>query len=163
MTSLRSLGRPPAGPLVSIFVKSMPCSSFANGCVDVTSSSSVSISSTRSESFSSSPGLFSFGFAQSGVGCSCRYCLRSRRMYSFPLTTSSDSATRNFLNLLFPAKEIVMRSSSLSCHNAGSSSSSSSSFCASTGGAGDSSSADTGPGPESRKKSYSNVSTSVFI
>ncbi len=156
MTSFRNFALPPVGPVVSFFVKSIPCRSFASGCVDVPSSSSVSISSPRPKSSSSSSAcLSSVGFAQSGVGCSCRYCLRSRRMYSFPLIISSDSATRNFLNLLLPASETVMRSSSLSCHTAGRPSNSSSSFSGPTGIAGCSSSEDTGPAPESRKKSYS--------
>jgi hypothetical protein len=54
------------------------------------------------------------GCAHSGTGFKRSNCLRSRFVYSLPLTMSSLSLTRNFRDRAFPAREIANRSSSLS-------------------------------------------------
>lgn len=118
----------PFWPLSSRLNNSLaPWSSLVSGCVDIPVSSPVSISSMSTPLEDSSDSLppvplaffrrlaFDAVLAQLGVGCRSWYCRRSRRMYSLPLTRSSASVTRNFLNLSWLASETVSRSSSLSC------------------------------------------------
>ena len=54
------------------------------------------------------------GWAHSGTGFKRSNCLLNRFVYSLPLTISSSSFTRSFLNLESPASDIANRSSSLS-------------------------------------------------
>ena len=56
------------------------------------------------------------GLAHSGTGYNRSNCCRSRFVYSFPFTRSSDSVSRSLRSLGFEAKDTVIRSSSLSIH-----------------------------------------------
>lgn len=152
MTSWRSLRFPLERALSSMRVRSEAFwRSLARGCMERFSfSSSESISSSLSAS-ESVLRRFTSGVAHSGVGCRRVNCLRSRRTYSLPLTTSSASVLRSLRSLAWLASDTARRSSSLSYHTAGSSSSSSSS--ASDGVSGDGMKSVVGGAPESRKKS----------
>ncbi len=57
-------------------------------------------------------------FAQSGTGYSRSNWRRSRLLYSFPLTKSSDSEILSFRSLGLDTRETTTRSSSLSTHAA---------------------------------------------
>ena len=56
--------------------------------------------------------------AHRGGGCNRSNCSRSRLVYSAPLIMSSVPVVRNFRSREFPAREMVIRSSSLSTHAA---------------------------------------------
>ena len=154
-TSCRNLRLPPVRAALSSTRARLVAfwSNLASGCMDNCSSSSSEDISSPLESESVLRRLAAnSGLAQSGVGCMRWNCLRSLRMYSLPLITSSDSVARNLRSLAWLASETARRSSSLSYQTAGADSSSSSS--SSDGVSGAIISAFSGTVPESRKKSY---------
>ena len=107
----------------------MFCRSLARGGLDRSSiltdiSSAEAFASELSEAvdsflrFLGATFLAAEEFAQSGIGYSRLNWRRSRLLYSFPLTMSSDSAVLSFRILELDVRETTMRSSSLSNHAA---------------------------------------------
>lgn len=132
-TSSRSLCLSPGFAVSSPLVRLVEfCSSRERGFDDNSSSSSssppYSLSSSLSDSISSvrpSGGtarsvfrLFALrslaSTVHAGAGCSRSNCLRSRLVYSLPLTTSSASVNLSFRSRSLPARDTLSRSSSLS-------------------------------------------------
>ena len=75
-----------------------------------------SLESDRRRRFFRCEWLCASCLAHAGVGCSRRYCWRSRLMYSLPLTKSSSSVSRSLRSRGFEARDTTRRSSSLSIH-----------------------------------------------
>lgn len=126
MTSGRILRFLPAPGPACRTNDSASCSSFDRGAADGTSSESISASESSSpdEPCPDIRLFFLAGFCSavcdhSGTGLNSSNCFLNLFAYSLPLTTSSASVRRSFLNRDTDASETSVRSSSLSSHAGG--------------------------------------------